>query len=224
MIPASSAIRRSRATTSASAQPVAGVAGASRIIGASGGNHTVRADLGHRDRAVLGRRRQRSARKRWHDRARRWRPASRAGLSSISAMTAGLYHTCVILSRARFAAGRERQRAARKHGDDVGVLAGAGRRRQLHRRDGRLRSLAAHVRAAVCAGTVFCWGANFNGELGDSTLSALPARPLPVYVSGLSGVRRSERRLLSHLRSADGRFRGLLGGERRRPVWATAAI
>ena len=44
-----------------------------------------------------------------------------------------------------------------------------------------------HTCAIIPPGSVFCWGANFNGSLGDTTLTT-SGSATPVYVMGLSGV------------------------------------
>jgi alpha-tubulin suppressor-like RCC1 family protein len=44
-----------------------------------------------------------------------------------------------------------------------------------------------HTCAIVPPGSVFCWGANFNGSLGNTTVVA-SSSAMAVYVTGLAGV------------------------------------
>ncbi len=172
------------ATTSATPQPVAGVTGASRIIGASGGNHTCAISAtgsaqcwGADGSGQLGNGGMSST---------PMAASVQAGLSSISAMTAGLYHTCVIISgQVRCWGGNGNAQlgntATTSAYSLTPVVVGSFTSAMA------VSAALLHTCALLSAGTVFCWGANFNGELGDSTLSASQSYA-PVYVSGLSGV------------------------------------
>ena len=170
--------------SSATPLAVTGVSGATRIVAGSGGHHTC---------ALLS-----------NGSARCWgndtdgelgdgmmtststAAVVQSGLGGISSMAAGLYHTCAVIS------GQIRCWGANGNAQlgNPGITAVRSLTPVTVGTFSNATAVAAallHTCALVPPGLVYCWGANFNGELGSTTVTSSSSAS-PVYVSGLSGV------------------------------------
>jgi alpha-tubulin suppressor-like RCC1 family protein len=129
-------------------------------------------------------------------------PVPVPGLTGVTAISAGVYHTCALLSGG----------TVKCWGEDFlgtlgnGTMIGAGDPTPVQVcADSTCASPLSGVTAisagysSTCAlltnGTVVCWGDNSHGELGDGTTTgpemcdgSLPCSTTPVAVTGLSGV------------------------------------
>ena len=70
---------------------------------------------------------------------------------------------------------------------------------------------AYHTCAVLGNGTLRCWGRNGNAQLGNGTFTNSST---PVPVSGITSVRRRQRRGRPHVRGAERRHGAVLGGKR----------
>ena len=124
-------------------------------------------------------------------------PASAAGLTNVSAVVAGDYHSCAITSTTRVECwgqntnGELGNGTTTDSGSPVAVLDGAGTAplsgvTQL--------DTGANTCALMSGGTVECWGANNDGQLGIGTTSGpdtcggQACSPLPVEVEDPAGT------------------------------------
>ncbi len=143
-------------------------------------------------------------------------PAPVSGLASgVAALTAGYYHTCALTSsgavlcwganfNGRLGDGTTTNRLTpvAVSGLTSGVVA--------------IAAGAHHTCAVTDGGAVVCWGANFDGQLGDGTTTA---QATPVAVSGLaSGVAAVAAGLYHTCAVTGGGAGAVLGEQRRRPT------
>ena len=116
---------------------------------------------------------------------RRVKPVTVSGLSGATAIAAGRYHTCALVS-----GGKVKCWGWNRYGQ-LGDGTNTERRVKPVTVSGlsgvtAIAAGGAHTCALVSAGAVNCWGNNWNGQLGDGTTTDY--RVKPVTVSGLSGV------------------------------------
>ncbi len=129
-------------------------------------------------------------------------PVPVPGLTGVTAIAAGSYHTCALLSNGAVDCWGEDQLGTL--GNGTMIDAGTSTPVQVCS-DSTCASPLTGVKAisagyeSTCAlltnGSVVCWGDNGHGELGDGTTSgpelcsgSLPCSTTPVAVSGLTGV------------------------------------
>lgn len=109
------------------------------------------------------------------------------GLSSARALSAGLYHTCAVVQRGEVRCWGLNDTGQLGNGEAAKVFTPAEVRGLM----GMTRALAAggeHTCALTTTGSVRCWGANGDGQLGDGSRQD---RPTAVEVSRLRGSARA---------------------------------
>jgi alpha-tubulin suppressor-like RCC1 family protein len=111
-------------------------------------------------------------------------PVASGGLVGVAAIAAGSYHTCVLTTGGAvdcWGLNSDGQLGDGTHTSKTTAVPVSGL-------SGGVVAIAAgsfHTCALTAAGTVYCWGYNVDGRLGDGTTTE---RTAPVAVSGLSNV------------------------------------